>query len=114
MPWLRHKRWKYLSPLAPAVTVTASGRRYLCTGAQGGLVAVPYRQDAEDLLNPPGDTISVWEVAWEKHGSLFDAQGKEQVPTPEIPIVVANTPNSAERSVPVESLPKRGRPSKPR
>ena len=74
--WLRFKRWKYLTPLAPHVAVCASGRRYAWTGAQEGAVEVPYRTDVEELLNPVGDRRSPYEVAYEKYGIAFDATGK--------------------------------------
>ena len=85
MPWLRHRRWKYATALSPVVTVCASRRVYRCTGADGGVVEVPYRTDVDELLSPPGDQEAVWEVAWDRYGVAFDAQGKEGSPAPPIP-----------------------------
>ena len=86
MPFLRFDRYKYATPLAPHVAVCASGRRYVWTGADDGVVSVPYKQDVAELLNPLGDQQSLYEVAWEKYQVAFDEQGKEiaqTVTTPE-------------------------------
>lgn len=76
MLWIRFKRWPYLTRLAPHVVHCASGRRYLWTNADEGVTGVLWKADAEDLLNPPNDTVSPFEVAWERYGLAFDAQGK--------------------------------------
>ena len=118
MPWLRFKRWNYLTPLAPAVSVCGSGRRYVCTGAAQGVVPVPYRADVEELLHPSGDVESSWDVAWDRYGVAFDAKGCE------MPASVPSTgsasvgtwvtppgPVATSVGVPV-GPPKRGRPPK--
>ena len=83
--WIRFKRWRYLSPLAPHVEVCQSGRRYLWDGQHEGVTNVPFRSDAEDILNPPGDRQSDYTLAYEKYGITFDAQGKEIEPVPFTP-----------------------------
>ena len=103
MIFLRHKRWNYMTKLAPAVTMVSSGRRYLADGSGDGAVAVPYKQDAEELLNPPSEGSSVWAVAWEKYGIAFDAQGKVVEP------VVEDTIETI-----TDEKPRRGRPPKAR
>ena len=86
--WIRFKRWNYLTPLAPHVAI-CTGRRYVWKGDNEGAVNVEYKQDVEELLNPVGDQQSSYEVAFEKYGITFDAQGKEiesnkeSVPSPE-------------------------------
>lgn len=77
MPWIRFKRYQYLTPLAPHVAICGSGRRYVWTGAQAGAVCVPYKTDIAWLLNPPGEAESSYELAYERHGIAFDANGKE-------------------------------------
>jgi hypothetical protein len=71
MPWLRHKRWQYATPLAPLVTMCGSGRAYRCTGADGGAVLVSWLADVNELLDPLGDRSADWEVAWDVHGVKF-------------------------------------------
>lgn len=110
MPWLRHKRWRYATALTPVVTVCASRRVYRCTGADGGVVDVSYRADADEMLSPTGDEETVWEVAWERYGVQFDAQGKavESTPIPcesAVPLVASPAPL-------VTGKPRRGRPRK--
>ena len=87
MPFLRYKRWQYLTPLAPAVAICASHRRYVCTGADQGVVEVPYAADAAELLDPTGDRRSQWEVAWERYGVTFDATGREVLQGPPIRVL---------------------------
>lgn len=75
--YLRYKRWRYMTKLAPHVEVCSSGRRYLWNGEEEGIVDVPYKADLEEMLNPLGDLQSVYEIAYEKYGITFDASGKE-------------------------------------
>lgn len=107
MPWIRYIRAKYVTPLAPHVALCASGRRYVWTGEQAGVVDVPFKADVDELLNPPGDQGSVHEVAWERYGVTFDADGKELLPPP------VSVNGSSETTTGDEpEAPRRGRPPK--
>ena len=116
MPWLKFKRHLYATPLGPAVSVCQSGRTYLCSGTAEGVVAVPFKADAEELLHPAGDRSSEWEVAWERYGVTFDAQGKEVNGSPSLePPVVPVPPELVPASVAqLEPAKRRGRPPKRR
>ena len=98
MPFLRFKRWTYLTPLAPHVAVCASGHRYLWKGDQQGATAVSHKADVEELLNPPGGQPSDFEIAWDRYGVTFDVQGKEieviAPPTPQPDEAKKETPKS--------------------
>ena len=92
MPWIKFKRWSYLTPLAPHVAVCGSGQRYLWNGDQGGATLVDRKADVEELLNPPGGQPSDYEVAWERYGVTFDARGQEMVhDTPPVTVPGPNT-----------------------
>lgn len=113
MPWLRHKRWAYATPLAPAVTVCQSGRVYRCTGVEEGVVDVPYESDINELLNPQGDRGSEWEVAWERYGVIFNGQGKVVVAVTEPVVVAAGASKSTVRASAPAPQVKRG-PGRPK
>ena len=109
MPWLRHKLWKYATPLAPSVSHCASGRVYRCTGADDGAVNVPYERDAAELLHPAGDRSSEWVVAWDRYGVAFDGQGLELTNGS----AHVHDSSTVVLSEPVVTVPKkRGRPPK--
>lgn len=107
--WLRHKRWQYLNPLAPHATRCATGRVYLCAGKEGGLVDVPYRSDAAELLNPSADAEALYEVAWDRYGVTFDAQGKEV----EVPVGTPTVNGDVEEPTEESHAPPR-KPGRPR
>lgn len=77
MPWIRFKRFKYLSALAPHAVVCASGNRYLWKGDGDGATSVPNKADVEELLNSLDGRPCDYEVCWEKYLVLFDANGIE-------------------------------------
>lgn len=112
MPWLRYKRWRYATPLVPHVAVCASGRRYLWKGDAKGVTDVPYQGDVEELLNPLGDQQSVYEVAWDRYGVAFDAQGKECPPAPPISCEPTQATGAVSETVVVGPVKPRGRPRK--
>ena len=111
--WLRHKHWQSARALVPLVTVCASGRVYKCSGADKGVVNVPYRADADELLDPSGDRRGEWEVAWDKYGYAFDAQGKVLEAKPasvqSVNTQASDTGQIVSTATTVEA-PKRGRP----
>lgn len=95
MPFLRFKRWQYLTPLAPHVAVCTSRRRYLWKGDQNGATLVDYKSDMDELLNPMGDRQSDYEVAWEKYNVRFDDTGIEIVEDKkETPLTPKETPST--------------------
>lgn len=106
MPWIRYKRWRYVSKLAPHLAVCSSGRRYLWDGADGGALQVGYAQDVDELLNPFGDLRSDYEVAWDRYDVSFDAQGREVIPE----AAAAPIEQSPAKEPPAE----RRRPGRPR
>ena len=110
MPFIRFKRWNYLTPLAPHVAICDSGHRYVWTGAERGAVSVPHQADVAWLLNSPGEAESVYELAYERHGIVFDATGTELTPTdpPRHPATVEDH----DESVPTPRHQKPGRPKR--
>ena len=108
MPLLRFERWKFCTPLAPHVAYcTRTGHRYLWDGSHDGAVLVPDLKDVKELLNPSGDQASLFDVAWDQYGVLFDTNGQER-PTPPPTITITEPVISA----PTEVRRGPGRPKK--
>ncbi len=73
---LRHKRWNYLTALAPAVIICSSGRRYISSNVNDGVFDVPYARDVEDILHPLGDVACDYQIAYEEYGLKVKPSGE--------------------------------------
>ena len=103
--FLRYKRWRTCTPQTPYKGFGYGQRTYLFTVETEGVCFVPFREDIEKLLNPRNGVGSLIEIAYERYGIVFDANGKAEVPT------VANTQPELDPETAPTPKP-RGRPRK--
>ena len=106
--FLRYKRWRACTPQTPYKGFGYGQRTYLFTVETEGVCFVPFREDIEKLLNPRNGVGSLIEIAYERYGIVFDANGKAEVPT--VPGTPSVPEDDAEPSAPTPRL--RGRPRK--
>ena len=67
--WIRDKKWRQRGT---GIKIADPRQDCYFDPAQDGLVEVEYKQVVDRLLDHPHD----FEIAWERHGILFDASGK--------------------------------------
>lgn len=72
MPWLRVRDWDRDG--VPARKAVVGTREYPFLDSEGGVCFIPTKQDAEYLLRHENHA---YELAWERHGIVFDAQGRD-------------------------------------
>lgn len=72
MPYVRYKDWAADGVVAKKALVGTHD--YTFFDAQEGVCLIPNQRDVAFLLRLPSN---LYEVAWERHGVRFDAEGQE-------------------------------------
>lgn len=103
--WIRDRKWRQRGT---GIKVADPRQDCFFDPANEGLVDVQHKQVVDRLLAHPTE----FEVAWEKHGVIFDVSGKV-VDADGVEEVRSYEPGEAATEVPEPvERPKRGRPRK--